>query len=161
MANASSKKQLRLSIAQLPDSTETLTAHGAKTSKTDNRNCDLSPDNEIHHMSLKDDIRKLLSSPTFLLFVLGKVLMFTVYSIATAFMAPFAASEGLSIHEVALVLTVFGATDIVTRPVHGWIVSLPHIDSGIYIGSLVLASSVICGMYNSLYVSLFDHQPLF
>jgi 4-hydroxy-3-methylbut-2-en-1-yl diphosphate synthase IspG/GcpE len=76
----SSTKQLILSVVLLPDIDyiDNLTAHGAETNTTDIINCRICPGNDIQNMSLKEDISKLLSSSTFVLFVLGKVMMFIV-----------------------------------------------------------------------------------
>ena len=100
---------------------------------------------QIPKSSLVDDLLKLFKNPTFLLFIIGKVLTFAGYMIGIFFLAPFVASRGLDKDEVAMILTIVGAIDIIMRPVHGWIVSFPNIDSNVYVGCLAMIGSVIAG----------------
>ena len=93
------------------------------------------------------DFRRLFAIRTFPLFVVGKVLNFISYMVPIFFLAPYAASEGSSADEVVLVLTIFGGVDIFTRPLHGFLVSYPRIDSNVYVGCLTGIASCIGGRW--------------
>ena len=96
-------------------------------------------------------MHKLILQPRFLLFIFGKVMITICYMVSLYFLAPFAASDGLQDEQLALLLTLTGGVDLLFRPIHGWIVSFPQVDSSVYVGCNVLMGSIIIGKHNSTF----------
>ena len=99
----------------------------------------------IPKSTFKEDMCKMCSVSTFSLFIIARVVTYVSYVLPLYFLAPYASGEGFSTDQVNLILTVFGAVDIATRPLHGMILSFLHIDSSVYVGCLVIVAGTVNG----------------